>query len=247
MDQLPERARSLPDFVIIGASKCGTTALITNLSQHPDVYAPTLGGSFELNFFNKNWSRGLGWYQSLFNRPDKLQGEKTPSYLSNRLCIHKMAAIIPQAKLIITVRNPVDRAYSYWNHFNFSESFQERENWRPMPFADAIRQPVGPMTGALFGGFYARYIRNVFKIYRREQIHVIISERLRRNTEVEYSKLLRFLNLRDAPQPFQNKHERSYTEPLDPKLRATLNRYFIEPNSELRELLNDPIPEWEIL
>lgn len=103
------------DFIIIGAAKSGTTAALYNLRQHPKIHMPQ---DLEPHFFDMCWSMGVKRYQKLMGDrpPDKLVGEKTPSYISFFPAHRNMHLLVPDAKLILFVRNPTTRAFSHWNH-----------------------------------------------------------------------------------------------------------------------------------
>jgi LPS sulfotransferase NodH len=242
-----ESSGSLPDFLIIGAQKAGTTALGWNLSRHPDVYmARAIDPTHEVHFFDTNWHRGLDWYRKCFTRPDKLQGEKTPTYLPFPHCHTRMAAVVPNAKLVISLRNPVDRAYSAWNFFNQISDEARSWGWEPMPFREAIEQVHIPvMRNLLDSGDYFSKIKHLLKYYSRENLHIVIAERLRANREDEYAKLLTFLGLPLSPEPFQDVHVREYPEPLAPDLREHLASHYAESNAELFAFLGEEIAEWD--
>jgi hypothetical protein len=239
--------RSLPDFIIAGAAKCATTALAVNLSKHPSAFmAVPDRPSREPHFFNFQWSKGLDWYRSLFTEPTKLQGEKTPSYFTSVRALKRMVMVVPDAKIILSLRNPADRAYSEWNHFNARTARSGERGWQIMPFANAITQWHNPaMISLIQTGHYAEHIKRLLQFYPRERVYVVISERLRNNREEEYGKLLKFLGLGPSPLPFEDHHIRKYKEPLDPAMRAKLNEYFQRHNAELARLLGDPLPEWQ--
>lgn len=130
----PGRGRLLPDFILFGAAKSGTTSLYDWLAQHPLVEPCTtsdvrFGNTKEVRFFDYNWYRGSDWYRSHFpldearrefaaehGRPF-LTGEGSPTYISNLWAPGRVRELLPEVKLIAVLRNPVDRAYS---HFQFS-------------------------------------------------------------------------------------------------------------------------------
>ena len=99
------------DFIVIGAIKAATTWLQAQLKQHPDVFVPDI----EPHFFTRDHDRGWGWYRSLFpdaKRDGELWGEKTADYLAKPEAARRIAQEYPDAKLIVQLRNPIDRAYS---------------------------------------------------------------------------------------------------------------------------------------
>jgi Sulfotransferase domain len=119
------RARSLPGFLIIGAQKAGTTALYAYLRWHPAVLGPSWK---EVSFFDRHYSRGEAWYRGQFPNALRLQlverrsgarpivGEASPSYLFHPLAPERVAALLPGARLVALVRNPVERAFSHYQH-----------------------------------------------------------------------------------------------------------------------------------
>jgi hypothetical protein len=116
---------TLPNFLIIGAQKSGTTWLAKNLRQHPDIFV----APHEIHFFDKgrNFSKGVSWYEGHFARAkdERAVGEKTPDYLwangqgveGHLPDVHRnIYDTLPEAKLIAVLRNPVERAISAVNH-----------------------------------------------------------------------------------------------------------------------------------
>src|SRR6266496_2269605 len=133
--------RLLPDFLIIGTQRGGTTALYHYLKTHPCIASAS---TLDTHFFDKKFSKGLGWYRGHF--PTRLEkfyaehlrghpfvtGEANSSYLFHPHVPKRVAQELPQAKLIVLLRNPVDRAYSQYYHaielgretFSFEEAIQ---------------------------------------------------------------------------------------------------------------------------
>lgn len=107
---------ALPNLVVIGAPKCGTSALHYYLGLHPEI---TMSRHKELNFFiqEKNWPRGVDWYRSHFARSGRILGESSPGYACHPLyggVPERMHSLIPDAKLIYMVRDPVQRTLSHY-------------------------------------------------------------------------------------------------------------------------------------
>ena len=107
----------LPDYLIIGAQKCGTGSLYRYLNQHPRIKS---GITKEVRFFDKYYNRGINWYRVFFPFKDLLgrkylTGDATPRYLDHPHAPKRVKEIIPNVKFIVLLRNPIDRAYSMYN------------------------------------------------------------------------------------------------------------------------------------
>ncbi len=131
----------LPNLIIIGAQKCGTTALHYYLGLHPQI---RMSADKELNFFvgDRNWRRGRRWYERQFRGWADVHGEASPSYTNYprfKRVAERMHDMIPDAKLIYLVRDPIDRIVSHYIH-----SFSDRREHQP--FAEAL----GDMDQSLY-------------------------------------------------------------------------------------------------
>jgi hypothetical protein len=108
----------LPNLIVIGAAKCGTTSLHEYLGEHPQI---SMSREKELHFFvdRKNWSRGLAWYESQFDADALVRGESSPGYSAFPLyrgVPERMAETIPHARFVYLVRDPVERVVSHYSH-----------------------------------------------------------------------------------------------------------------------------------
>jgi len=108
----------LPNLIVIGAAKCGTTSLHEYLDEHPEI---AMSREKELHFFvdRKNWDRGLEWYEAQFDASAPVRGESSPGYSAYPLyegVAERMAQTIPEAKLVYLVRDPVERIVSHYTH-----------------------------------------------------------------------------------------------------------------------------------
>jgi len=153
-----------PDFIGLGGGRSGTNWLSTCLFEHPQVCVPTS----EVHFFSRerNWSRGYEWYESLFAGcpPEKKKGELSASYLSGTSTPERIKWRYPNVKLIASLRNPVERA--------FSEYLNERSVGlidQSLSFAEAVKL----RSGYISGGRHAVNLKRYFKVFPREQILVI--------------------------------------------------------------------------
>ncbi|MFB6185876.1 MAG: sulfotransferase domain-containing protein [Halobacteriaceae archaeon] len=129
----------LPDFIIVGPQKCATTWLYECLYEHPEVHMPETDS---VHYFNINYHRNEQWYRKHFSEygGEPIVGEETPTYIRDENAPKRIAETVPDVKLIFTLRNPVDRAYSHWWHersknkhsFEFKEVFENYDlyqNW----------------------------------------------------------------------------------------------------------------------
>jgi hypothetical protein len=186
----------LPDFVIVGAARAGTTALHEYLRPHPEVFLPPRK---ELHFFDANFDRGLDWYRAHFDAAEEgtVVGEATPSYLYRPEWIDRMAAVVPTARLVAILRHPVDRA---WSHY-WMNRWQGRE---PLSFADALaREDERVADGSaatrrfayLGAGRYLPQLEHAARRYPRERILVLLFDDLRTDPASTYRSVCRFLGV----------------------------------------------------
>ena len=188
----------LPDFLICGAQRGGTTALYHYLRSHPQVYMP---GKKELHFFDQNYHRGLKWYSRFFKqtcRDGCIVGEATPSYMYLEEVPQRIKRVLPDVKLIFVLRHPVDRAYShYW--------LEVRLGLEPLSFEEALlKEPRRLATGSLFNrihysyidrGRYAAQLERFLKLFPRRNIFVATHRELRSNPADLLARISRFLGI----------------------------------------------------
>jgi len=256
---------AIPNFLIIGAQKAGTTAAARNVAQHPDItmFAGTTEyGQKEIEFFNQHWDRGLPWYASHFTDSTVVVGEKTAELLHRTLCHKRMWEANSELKLLVLLRSPVDRAFSQWkmaalHKCDECESFEsviEREvALLDEPFS---RERLYSCTstgvsnwreGYLLKGMYAEQILSVFKWFAREQVFIGISERFRRDPSSEYGRLFEFLGVRSFSPTFGEHFVGRPYPPMSSRLRSLLDEVYKVPNEQLYALLGTDIPEWRKL
>lgn len=244
--------RVLPDFVIVGTMKGGTTSMFQYLAQHPQVHPPFRK---EIKYFDIHYTKGLDWYRShyplwLKMRDGALTGEATPYYLFHPLAAERMAGILPAVKLIIMLRNPVDRAYSHYSHI-------KRVGREPLSFEDALAAEPDRLAGEaekiiadpnystfmhvhysyLSRGRYVEQLPRWLESFPREQMLILASEELSHDPAAAFQKTLDFLGL-DAWQPkrFNIFKQGSYDQ-MPAGTRAKLVEYFRPYNQQLYDLL----------
>ena len=198
-------ATPLPNFVIVGAARSGSTSLYRDLRAHPQVFLPERK---ELHFFDKHWDLGLDWYQAQYAGAggQAALGDATPTYMYKAHAVDRMAATLPGARLIAILRNPVDRAYS---HFWMNRSqWKERLTFEEALAAEPARLAAGegrrrrgvPGSCAYADrGRYLYQLQRLCKHYPRHRLLVLILEAdLRVAPEVGYGAVCRFLEIDDT-------------------------------------------------
>lgn len=176
----------LPEFVIIGATKSATTWLTANLRSHPRVFMP----SPELHYFSRELDRGDHWYRAHFAEAGagQLIGEKSASYLPHPEAPQRMYRLLPQAKLLVQLRNPVERAYSdYCMHYRRGEV--SRDIGR---YLDARRTPIPRL---LDDGLYHRHLMNFRRVFPPEQIQVLLYDDIRARPGEVFGAVCDFLGI----------------------------------------------------
>src|SRR3954468_5620489 len=134
----------LPDFVVAGAAKGGTTSLFYYLKPHPQVWMPE---AKELHFFSNHFDRGIDWLRAQFvgAGADDVVGEMTPEYLEHPYAAERMASVIPDAKIVAILRHPVERAYSHYQmqcaKFSAEEPFTDVLDLEEQGGVEAVPPP----------------------------------------------------------------------------------------------------------
>jgi len=252
---------ALPDFVVIGGKKCGTTFFYHLLSQHPLIEP---AAAKELHFFDRHFDEGLEWYRRCFPAPRwedgrrTITGEATPGYMRSSLAPVRMARAVPQARLIALLRNPVDRAYSDYQ-------MVLRKGRETRSFEEAVEAKVGKWRARRFGGedktskhkedgggpddsarhyvsrgLYVYQLLRWSEFFDKEQMLVLKSEDFFENPTDTLKRTLSFLGLPEwEPQASEldsNRTRRRY-EPMDSATRRRLEEFFEPHNKRLYEYL----------
>ena len=256
--QTEERSNpgSLPDFLIIGAQKAGTTFLYYLLCQHPYV-APT--SEKELHFFDsQKFNKGEGWYRSNFPPPTSenghkvITGEASPYYIYHPLAARRAAQVVPHARLIVLLRNPVDRAYSDYqnrlregNEFLGFEEAIEAEEERIKGEKEKMLADEGYSSAShrrhsyLARGVYVDQIKEWHEHFDPDQLLVLKSEDFFVRLQESLGEVSNFLGL-PAWQPevlsASLRNESDYV-PMSPAVREKLESYFEPHNQRLYDYL----------
>lgn len=211
IDTTKQNSDRLPDFIIIGSAKSGTTSLVSYLLQHPRIFIST---PKEPCYFDENvgWSKGLDWYKSLFSEAEKehICGEASTNYTrwpQVRNVPEKIFSLLPNVKLVYVMRNPVGRAYSHYIHRWTKEVAPGR------PFEEDFFSYLKKDMMCIESSFYDRQIDQYLQFFPKDQLMLIVFEELVQNPQKIVSNLLQFLGitddmLLDDTLPFENEASR---------------------------------------
>jgi hypothetical protein len=255
-----EGGGALPDFVVIGTMRGGTTNFYGVLTKHPHIKR---AAAKELHFFDKRerFERGIEWYRGCFPPPQRKDGQRTitgeasPMYLFHPKVPERMARAVPQTRLIVLLRNPVDRAYSHYHlqagrgfrTGSFKETVEDELAWLNEGKNSLSAQEHRPEAGR--GSRYDQLARGIYvdqlvrwrQFFDEEQMLVLKSEDFYRHTADTLKQVQHFLGLpyREidlTPREASRKKRASY-EPMTPATREQLEAFFEPHNRRLYDLL----------
>lgn len=235
-------AGALPTFLLIGAQRCGTTSMYRNLAGHPQIREP-LGK--ELQYFSINWNRSLSWYAGHFPTPGA--GEQTfeasPYYLFDPQVPERVAATIPDVRVIALLRNPVDRAYSHYLHsvrlggetLSFEDAIAAEDERMDKTAAMGTDSPEWHRTRRLHSyiarGRYAGQIERWREHVDPRRMLLLKSEDFYSRPEAVFAEVTRFLDLPPfVPERFaaRNRHPAWQPSAMEPVVRDRLTQHFAE-------------------
>lgn len=250
---LSSNDRALPDFLIVGAQKAGTTSLFDYLNKHPQTDLSIIK---EVHYFDINFNKSVNWYKSYFPKKKsnyKITGEATPYYLYHPLVPMRVAKLLPQIKLIILLRDPINRAYSQYkmevrkgreslNNFidaidNEAERLHtEKEKIHSNPYYYSIEHQA---HSYLDRGLYYVQVKRWLKYFNKKQILVINSESFFCDPKKELSKVYKFLGIDVV---FPNELRPSNVgggKNIEPKVKNYLSDFFKNDQKKLNQLLKE--------
>ena len=245
---------ALPTLVVIGAMKCGTTSLHGYLDAHPEI---AMSEPKELNFFmgpevvddthdgwtRGNWHRGTAWYAAQFDPACPVRGEASPGYTSpsHPEAAARMAAVLPHARLVYAVRDPVRRAVSQYGH-------HRRDGTESRPLAEALLDPASQYVAR------GRYLERLAPFLDTGafdgRISVVAQEELEADLPGTMRRLFTDLDVDpDHWSPAMGTRHNAAPEPaprLDPALREALEEAFRDDAERLRAFAGRDFPSWTV-
>jgi hypothetical protein len=267
----------LPNFLVIGAPRSGTTWIDENLRAHPDVFVPAVK---ELHFFDRDYDKGMDYYEEQFAgwSGEKAIGEATPDYLHGAYCKRDIPGLIrqsmPDVRLIASLRNPVERAYSrYWNakaKFDVNAGFSFEEKLKSKPefieegyYVDQLERYYALFPGdrilvLLYDDLVAdprQFIRRVYEFLGVDPGFTTGFEGARINTAAGKKRLARSKALWYASRALSRLNMHGLSErvsransvampPMSPQTRSLLVNVYREKNIRLQALIDRDLEQW---
>jgi hypothetical protein len=253
--------RGVPDFLIIGTKRGGTTSLYNYLLAHPRV-APLFPAAQNIkgvHFFDTNFARGVAWYRSHFPvrigttsaGRRRVVGEASPYYLYHPHAPHRARQVVPDAQLIVLLRDPVDRAYSHHKE-------RQRNGTEPLSFEEALAAESGRLAGEsdrihrdptyvslahehqsyVSQGIYLPQMQAWMSEYPRDRFCVIRSEDLFADPGGVYHRVLRFLSLPSWQPPTFRRFNFHPSDDMRSPIREELREFFAPHNRVLADFLD---------
>jgi Sulfotransferase domain len=253
--------RMLPNFLIVGAQRAGTTSLYNYLAQHPDVGRVRLGKG--VHYFDTNAGQSMSWYRSHFpldghklpipGRPHSV-GEGAPYYMFHPAVGQRIDAALPGVKLIAILRDPVERAHSQWAH-------ETARGFETLGFEEALHAEADRLAGEedrlladptayshshqhhsyIARGQYASQVERLWDRFGKERVLVLPATHLFERPAEAFATTLKFLDLAPFQTTYEVHNARSYS-PIAPETKTLLQAKFADSNARLVEILG---PEFE--
>ncbi len=252
----------VPTFFLAGYQKTASTWLHRCLLEHPDVYVPEGDAT---HFFDIYFHRGLDWYRTFFQSAHGYRqiGDTTPSFMRFHTSRVRMAQLNPAAKIIVTLRNPIERAFSHYWH----EKKKRKINYR---FEECLSNNVDIFDDWIATGFYYSHLTDLLTMYPRDQVLILFYDDLKASPADFLAQTLRFLEV-DADftpsvlsqavnkawyrptwgEMFENLkkgqplRESEYDRGIDPEFRKQLQEVFRQQNEQLAKLVGRDLSHWK--
>jgi hypothetical protein len=238
----------LPDYLVVGECKCGTSSIYHYLTKHPQILE-TYGngiddylGTKELRFFDRYYDKGLDWYKSKF--PDtangQITGEGASIYFGRMISLDRIKRDLPHVKIIVLLRNPIDRLYSHFCHMrkwipDWKNKYDSFEN-----FLNSAREEDNYLIEK---GIYVRPLSKWFDVFG-SQVMVIESETLFKAPQKICDDIFSWLGVDAFELKNFEKLNSSSLSTIKPQTRKTLKAFYASYNKELYELIGYKM-QWE--
>jgi Sulfotransferase domain len=250
--------RPLPDFIVAGVQKGGTTFLYQEMLRHPEIRGSL---TKEVHFFDGNFDKGVDWYSGMFPRSSSnarvIRGEASPAYIFHPAAVRRIAETLPDPRLVIVVRDPVQRALSHYKHerrlgYEPSATFEEALELEESRVAEEFDRLSDGSLGSSFAvghyaytrrGLYADQLERAAALIGRERLLVLISEEMFADPVAATFAALDFVGATRQPINGVGANDMSFeSEPMNAETWSMLRERFAGPNAELATFLGRELP-----
>ena len=239
--------RKLPTIFIIGVQKGGTTSLLTDLIQHPEIIAPKYKETFYFNDVN-NFNKGLNWYKSHFplNLSNKIKTiDASANYFESIDAAKKIKEVVPDAKIILLLRNPVDRAFSHYKmavkrgfeKLSFEAALESEQSRIEYGKSMGEHNYAFQKLGYASKGKYSDFLPSWLNQFNKDEILILSSEEYFNTPKKTLEQIVHFLNLNPFSFDTVNWKNKGNSETINETTKSNLEEYFKPYNEELYNLL----------
>lgn len=248
----------LPNLFLAGFQKCATTSLFKSLVEHPEISGPIcftgIGSEAlpkEIHFFNLHYGQGTSAYSRYYEgAKEKYLIDGSPNYLCLPRAMARLRDLIDSPTFIVSLRNPIDRVFSAWNHW---QQLSPKEQWA-IPFpgeglyenvkAELARlDPESPLDGFVGTGFYATHISRALTLFPRERFFFTFAEWLQDGYQSEIQRLFSFLGLAPKAVAANRLHVRNSDAVIrEEKILELLHEVYRADSAKLGDLLGVELP-----
>lgn len=259
--------RPAPDFVIVGAQRCGTTSLFRALAKHPAMMSNVINAK-GIHYFDTSYHKSVDWYNAHFPTTAEreahaakigqkaIAGEASPYYMFHPAGAERMAKAIPDTKLIVLLRNPVKRAISHHLHMVWEGHESVKDIDEALDLEASRLKGVEEKLLAdprlvsrphqhysyIARGHYAPQIERLYKHFDRDNVLVMTTEKLVSDSEASLSAIQSFIGFEIDPSIQLEKRNASSKFEPNPDTVSRLTKEYAESNKQLAELLDIEIP-----
>lgn len=248
--------RISPSFIIVGVQRGGTSSLYNYLIQHPLICHPL---KKEIHYFDLNYKKGSKWYLANFNKKytnsKMISGEATPYYMFHPLAIKRIKKDFPDIKIIIVLRNPMERTISHYKHevrlkrekrsikdvvlnYKFERDIITNEEKKIIDgknYNSYYHQRISYLSRSI----YFNQVQKIFNLFGKEKTFIIQSEELFNKPKETYDKVILYLNLpKYTPDNFKVFNASNLNIKITDEIRSNLDSYFKQYNEKLEQLVS---------
>jgi len=251
-------SRVLPDFIIIGTVRSGSTSLYYNICEHPSVLSADYD---EIGFFDSNFHLGIEWYRSMFPTKKEMEnvkketgfaitGEDTPFYFWKKEAAERIYDMNQNSKILSIFRNPVDRAYSNYNisviakteNLTFEDAIDEEIDFLSK---HSFRESVDRRRSYLAKGIYEEQIKIWMEIFSKKQIHLLSTEDMSDNPQNTLQGIFKFLDIPQYEIKKPQKQKANTYEKMKSQTRDRLLDFYKEHNEKFFKIIEKKF-EWDL-